>query len=499
MEIKKHVWVLVAIFLIVLGTRLFFAFSTPYFSSSEAYFNLKEIGKIGQTGLPSFHDDLSFSGKTNIYLPTFHYIIAFFAIFMPLTLAAKLIPNIAAACLVFVVFLLAKKFTKNNKVSLLTAFISGFIPIFFRQTINSISVYSFIIPLLFLAFYFFMQVTDNKKYLPHYLFLMVLLTFLYPTMLLFIFALVIYLIFMLIERTKLSRSELEISLFSSFFAFWFYFIFFKKALLMHGINIIWQNIPAQLLRNYFVSVNMLEAIYKIGVIPFICGVYIIYRYLLKEKNRQIYLLTAFAISVSLLLWLRSIQLDIGLIFLSVTLLVLFSQFYKDFIGYIEKTKFAKYENYMFLSVVFLLVVSSVIPSLSYAYSEIKNAPSADEINAFLWLKSNTPEGSVILASVNEGTMINAISKRKNVIDTNFLMVKNSAEIFDDVKSMFTTNSEITALELLNKYKVNYMLFSEEAKNEFKIKDLNFIEERCFELVYNQSVQIYMPLCAVEEK
>ncbi|MDO8740141.1 MAG: hypothetical protein Q7J54_01050 [Candidatus Woesearchaeota archaeon] len=499
MEIKKHVWVLIAIFIIILGIRLFFAFSTPHFSSSEAYFNLKEIEKIRQTWLPSFYDDLSFSGKTNVYLPTFHYIIAFFALVMPLTLAAKLIPNIAAASLVFVVFLLAKKFTKNNKVSLLTAFISGFIPIFFKQTINSISIYSFVIPLLFLAFYFFMQVTDNKKYLPHYLFLMVLLTFLYPTMLLFVFALVIYLIFMFIERMKLSRSELEISLFSLFFAFWFYFIFFKKALLMHGIMVVWQNIPMQILRDYFASVNILEAIYKIGIIPFICGIYVIYRYLFREKNRQIYLLTAFAISVSLLLWLRSIQLDIGLIFLSVTLLVLFSQFYRDFLDYIKKTKFAKYENYAFILIVLLLFLSSVLPSVSYAYSEIKNTPSADEINALLWLKSNTPESSVILASVNEGTMINAIAKRKNVVDTNFLMIENSAEIFDDVKNIFTANSEITALELLNKYNVNYIFFSEEAKKEFKIESLNFIEERCFELVYNNSVQVYRPLCAVEEK
>lgn len=499
MEIKKHVWVLIIIFLIVLGIRLFFAFSTPHFSSSEAYFNLKEIEKIRQTGLPSSYNDLSYGGKTNIYLPTFHYMLAFFSLFIPLPIAAKLIPNIAAASLVFVVFILAKKFTKNNRISLLTAFISGFIPVFFKQTINSISVYSFVLPLLFLAFYFFIKVNENKRYLVFYLLLMILLTVLYPTMLLFVFALVIYLVFIFAERMKLSRSELEVSLFSLFFAFWFYFIFFKKALLMHGVMVIWQNIPIQILKNYFSSVNILEAIYKIGIIPFLCGVFVIYKYLFKEKNKQIYLMTGFAISVSILLWLKSIQPDIGLIFLSITLIILFSQFYKDFLNYIKKTKFAKYERYIFLFVVFLLIISSVLPSIMYAYSEIKNAPSNDEISAFLWLKFNTPEGSVVLASLNEGTMITAVAKRKNVIDTNFLMVKNSAEIFDDVKSIFTANSEITALELLNKHKVDYILFSEQAKEEFRIKKLSFIEERCFELVYNRSVQIYKPLCSVEEK
>ncbi len=64
-------------------------------------------------GKPIFEDALSYTGRNFIFSPVFHYIIAFFALFMPIAYAAKIIPNIFAAALVFIVFLLAKNLTRN--------------------------------------------------------------------------------------------------------------------------------------------------------------------------------------------------------------------------------------------------------------------------------------------------------------------------------------------------------------------------------------------------
>ena len=380
---KRTTILLVVLFAIVLATRLYFAFSIPSFSSDDSYFHLRQIEQIRDTGLPIFEDDLSFSGRTYIFSPVFHYFIALFTLFMPAIFAAKLVTNIFAASLVFFIYLIAKRITNNSFVSLATAFLSGFVPVFFADTVTELTPISIVIPLMFLLIYALMNIKD-KTWLYGYLILLVILTLMHPLILLFVLGLCIYLVLILIEKLKQNREELEISLFSVFFVLWVYFIMYKKLLVFHGPAVIWQNIPPDILSNYFAKASILGAIYNIGIVPFVLGLYVIYWFSFKKKNRQIYLIVAFAASAGLFLWLRLISLNIGLMVFGIVLVILFAQWFTYFIAYVKQSRVSNY-MYLLTALVFVgLLIFSVYPSIAMAKENIDNI-SPEELAALKWI------------------------------------------------------------------------------------------------------------------
>lgn len=68
---KKEILVLILIFLIVLGSRLFIAFQDSEFSDDKAYFTLRQIAHIKETGRLMDYDELSYGGKQQINSPFF--------------------------------------------------------------------------------------------------------------------------------------------------------------------------------------------------------------------------------------------------------------------------------------------------------------------------------------------------------------------------------------------------------------------------------------------
>jgi len=96
-------WV-IGLFVLVLAIRLFIAFQSPYFNY-DAYFSLRQAEHITTTGLPLYNDPLSYGGKTQLFAPLQYYVLAFFSLILPLTLVAKIIPNIFASLLVVLIYL----------------------------------------------------------------------------------------------------------------------------------------------------------------------------------------------------------------------------------------------------------------------------------------------------------------------------------------------------------------------------------------------------------
>ena len=339
---KEYIW-LGFIFGLVLGLRLYFAFQTPYFSE-DAYFNIRQIEHITKTGLPLFKDNLSYSGRNLLFQPLFHYIMAFFNLFMPLNLVCKLLPNIFASLLVFITYMIVLRLTKNKFASIFSSFISGFIPIYFANTINSVSAYSLVIPLIFFIIYCFFMIKTDKKYINYFIFSIILLTLMHSSAVLFIPAFIIYLLLVKFEHLEIRRSEIELIMFSGIFIIWLNFIVYKNAFLLHGQNLIWQNIPSEILSKYFSQLSIMDALYYIGIVPLLLGVIVIYIYTFRKKSRYVYFLIGFVLSSLFLLWFRLTQLKTGLIFLGVILVLLFGKYYPEFISFIDKTKFARFRK-----------------------------------------------------------------------------------------------------------------------------------------------------------
>ncbi len=497
MKIKKEYIFLILIFLLTLGIRLYYTFQTPYFDT-EAYSIIREVDHIQKAITPLFKDDLSYGGRNLIFPPYYYYIIFFFKIILGSFLTFKLIPNIFASLLIFVVYMLSFNITKDYKASLFASFLSGFIPIFFYETITNISVYTLIVPLTFFTLFCFIKISENKKYVIYFITSLALLRLSHPSAILLVFVLLLYLLVVRLEGLRYSREELELIIFSTFIMVWSLFIVFKKPLLVHGPYVIWQNIPAQVLYQYFSEFNILEAIYNIGIVPFVFGIYIIYNFTLRKKDKKMYLLVSFAISMLILLWLKLIQLKIGLIFLSVILTILFAKFFLFFFAYLEKTKFYKFKSVIYILLFFLIIMTSFLPSIASAKKSIEESVNSNEVRALEWIKGNTEKDSVILSTVEEGYLITSIAERKNVADPNFLLIEDAEQRVKDIEQMYVTIFETESINLLNKYGINYIYFSGRAKKQFGIQEIKYIDEKCFELVYDNKVKIYKSLCVMEE-
>jgi len=495
---KKH-WpklVLGLIFALTLGIRLYFSFTSQTFTY-ESYFTLRQVEVIRETGLPAFDDHFSYGGRFLPFPPFFYYLLAFFHLIMPLKLVGQLIPQILISLLGPVAYLIAKKVTNRPGVSLFTAFISGFVPAVFKETVNSLSPYTLIIPLVFFALYCLMRL-ENKRYIYYYIVSVIILSFTHPVSFLLILGLVFYLIITRIEEKKLDRQEGELIAFSFFFFLWAQIILYKKALLMGGMNFIWGNIPSGIMSYYFSKITFIEALVAIGIIPFIAGIFIIYKYLFKQKNKEVYLSISFALGAIVLLWLGLMEPRVALMFLGVVFVLLFSETGRLFWEYFLNTKFVPF-RYLLLAVVLLLFIfNSIYPSIGLMKE--KEKPLPEETEAALWMKGNLPSGVTVLSTVEEGHLIAAVGEKRNFMDDNFILIDNIDKRFQDLERIFKTSYEIEALDLLNNYGASYIFFSSQAQKQYDITKLNYLGSNCFSKVYtNEKVKIYKVLCGVERK
>ncbi|MFQ5474391.1 MAG: hypothetical protein ACE5DM_01015 [Candidatus Nanoarchaeia archaeon] len=491
---RHKIW-LISILAVILAVRLFFVFQAPTMSL-DSYFSVRQVGSILETGSPILEDPLSYSGRLNIISPMYYYVLSGFALIVGENLALKILPSLFITLFAFIIYLLAKTLTENENISLLTAFFSGFIPAFFLNTLNSATPLTVVLPLFFLCIYLFFHVS-KEIYLYAYVICVFILGLVSPLSFLFVLGLIIFLFLTKLEYKKQSWQDIELALFSIFLLIWLQVLFYKKAFLFHGFSVVLQNLPVGLLSGYFRDIRVIDAVYAVGLIPLFLGIFTVYKYTLKEKNRQIYFLVAFALATGMVLWLKLIPLNTGLVFLGSVLIVLASQSFKLFFAYFANTKASRWKLIVWIGVIVVFAMTSIMPSLSWAASTMQNAPGSGEIAALEWIGENVDKDSVVLTSVQEGAILNAIAKRKNVADTNFILIKDVDRIYDDVENMFTTRLETNAVELTDKYGVNYIYFSPRTKELYSIEDIPYRNERCFETVYDKEVKIYRVRCHVK--
>lgn len=500
---KKTAYWLIAIVLLTFITRLTVAFLVPNFTY-ESYFNFRQVEHITKTGLPLFQDHLSYGGRELTFLPLFHYISALFNLFLPLDIVALLLPNILLSLLPLLVFLIGRAISSSEEGSLLAAFLTSFLPILFT-TSNNFTSETLFIPLVFLTIYSFLKI-EQKKYL--YLFLG---SFLASSLtsnatFLLIMGFIIYLLLSILENKKINKTEVEVILFSFFFFVWTEFLFFKSLLAKEGIKFVWQNIPQAILSQYFPDISLFQAIILVSVIPFIAGVYVVYRALFQLHNTRAFLLISLAISTSLLAGFRLIQFRWSLMFFGVILAVLFAIFYDDFIAYISKTKFASKKKWLLPLLLFFLLPTLIFPAIASAW-QVKT-PSSEELAAFSWLREHTSEDAGILALLEEGHLITYYSRRRNLMDDRFGTIGDVETRLADLNTLYHTTLQTIALDLLDKYNLQYIVLTSHAAKTEKLDSLTvplpYFSRKCFEMVYNEgerynnNARIYHVRCTLQE-
>ncbi len=491
LKLRSEYVLLIAVFLASLAARLWVAFGTPNFSY-DAYFQLGQVENIRTSFLPSF-SRLFYSPHP--FMPLFHYVLAFFSLFAPLHAVLKVVPNILASSSVFLAYLVSFEMTKDKRAALFSAASVGFVPVFVFNTANSLSPYALAVPLMLALVYSFLKVGE-KSFVALFVVFLFALVFTHPSALLFVSGLLLYVLLLYVLGSKSSRSELEIMLFSVMASIWIVFLFFKEALLAHGFSVFWQNIPGDVLAGGFSGFSVFDAVYRIGLLTFIAGIFVTYRYVFEEKRKDVHVVISLSLMVLALLALKLVKLDAGLMFLGVFFAVMSGEAYKAFFEYLGKSKAAKMLPAVSVLLASVFILTSVAPSLLYRQFQAGEVPTSGELVAFEWLKNGSSEASVVFSDVNEGHLVVAVSGRRNFVDSNFLLSHDISQRLSDMEKLYTAKSQITALQIMDSYDLSYIVVTGRALARRNVSSLSYVAS-CFAVVFEgEDTVIYKPLCRV---
>lgn len=475
LQLLKENKLLASLFILTLIFQLVFVFQTSAFSSDESYFHLRASTSIHSLYTP-YYDDLSYGGRQVIYPPLFHILLFLFS-FIPF--AFNIIPALFTSSIIIIAYLIAKEITSDKTSSLLAASLTAFIPILISITINQISVYSLLFPMMFFMIYCLLKLEHSKNYLAAFIVCSFLLPLIHLHSLFFVLILIFYYLLLSVENITTSKLKQEAILFSSFIIILINFIIFKKAFLLYGLDIIWQNAPSEVIAASFTDIGILQLFYTIGIIPLLLGALAIFYGIFKEKRDPIFLLSALFLATSLLLIAKLVELPVGLSLLGIGLAIVSSLTFAKFLKYVSITKLASSKK-LIISLILIAIVSlSVVPSLFIAGSTIKNSFDDKDLTLLANVKDAVPQSSTILSPPKEGNILTALTDRKNVIDSNFMLAPNAQQRLRDVNLMYNTWSEINALGLLHQYNISYIYISPNLAKENLTIPSYLTNEKCF--------------------
>jgi len=492
MDKSAKYWIL-AIFIITLALRLTLAFSVPNLTY-DSYYHVRQVEAIKNTGLPLFQDPLSYGGRENVFHPTFQYVGAFFSLFMPIEIMAKVLPNIFIALLIPIIYLIGKKITNNPTAGLLAGLIAGFLPILYST--NSFVPSKMFLPLMFLAIYAFMNI-KNSFYLYLYLLCFIVLSFTTPATALILIGYVLYMALSILEGKKINWAELELMIFSLFFFLWAQFLFYKNTLLKEGLGFVTQNIPQQIVERYFPQVSLSQSLVLVGIIPFVLGIFVVYRSLFQLKTPKSFLLISLAISTTILSWLKLMEYTLALSFFAIIIAILFASSYQEITNYLRKTKLSRWKNKLTTILIILTIITIVFPAIVHALNQ--DTPSNEEIEAFKWLNDHTIEKNKIAASLREGHLITYYGQRKNIMDGRFNLIKDVNERFQNTNAIFMTKFQTQALDIFDTYGTTHVVLTKKTKEHYQIEELDYVKGECFDLIYDKDTKIYQVKCEITVK
>lgn len=500
---QYRIQILIALFVFVLTFRLFFALQVEEFSNDKAYFVLRQVEHITETGTLISDDTLGFSGRELITPPVYYYILAFFNLFMPIGLVAKIIPNIFASAIVFMVYLITQKFTRNTEASLFASALSGLLPIFILSTFNSASIYSFAVPLVLYSFYSFMMISSNERFIVPYILSIAVLSFSHPSVLFVILGEILYLLLLKVENIHYKNIELEAIFTSIFLVVWSQFLLYKNAFLFHGFSIIWQNAPNQVMDVLFRRTNILEAIAMMGMIPCVAGANIFFQSVHQgKKSKFMMFFLAYSLPLFIFLWAKLINPTIGLIFLAAGLILVTGKYYQDIVSYVAKTKFAFLKVPIIIGIFLMTFITTFAPTFAVIEDKIYASPNADALETMKWIEQNTPEDSVVLATFEDGFFIEYYANRKTVFDSDYMLIEDVNQRFEEIQRFYETSYFIEGMKIIEKYDVDYILITKNTPEIYDVlvpKMLN--NGNCFKIKYTSDDEINILFevdCSLEE-
>ena len=233
----------------------------------------------------------------------------------------------------------------------------------------------------------------------------------------------------------------------------------------------------------------------VSIIPFVAGIYVVYKSLFHLKNQKSFLLISFVISTSILSWLRFIKFKHSLAFFGIILAILFSSFYQEIYQSINKTKLAHLRKYFLPLTVIILTVTMIYPAINFSIEQ--NTPTNNEISAFQWIEKNTAKDTTIATTLEEGHLVTFISKRKNLMDDQFSLIKDVEKRSTGISAIFERSFQTEVINLFDEYQVKYLVLTPSARKRYNIKNkFSYIDGECFKRIYKNETRIYLVKCTL---
>ena len=86
-----------------------------------------------------------------------------------------------------------------------------------------------------------------------------------------------------------------------------------------------------------------------------------------------------------------------------------------------------------------------------------------------------------------------------MMDDKFALIGNVEKRFSNLNSLFITGFQTQALGTLDEYGIKYIVITPSAKEKYQIESFNYLTEECFELIYDEEVQIYLVKCELSKR
>ena len=481
----KPIYFVILLFLFSLGFRLYFSLNSEYFYGADSYFHIRIIDNFIENDNVMTYDGLGFSGKNFNYPQLFHFLTSLF-LFIPYYL--KIIPALMISSLILIIYFLTRELTKNEIAAIFSSFLAAFLPTEIKLTLNQINPYHLILPLIFLMFYCFLKI-DNKKFFYLFLALAFLMPLIHPISLLFAFGLIFYMLLLNIDELSVDRKKKELIIFTFFLISFVNIIIYRKAFLFHGFNFPFKSFIIESNTAFLANFNIFTSIFYLSMLVFILGILGLFFGYFREKNDFVIMLSGFIVATLITAFMKLIDINILLLLLSLIFAVLSSLSIKRFFDYLRITKISSLGNYFILLFVVLTLLLSFYPSFVIAKSFSIDDKALSDL---AWLRDNSDKNSVILAGIDDGYYVTGLAKRKNVLDHNILLAPDYEQRVKDVEVIYVTWSEAVAFDLIKKYNINYIYFSDKTKDKYAIRRILYIkDERCFE---KERETIYKVVC-----
>jgi uncharacterized membrane protein len=111
----------------------------------------------------------------------------------------------------------------------------------------------------------------------------------------------------------------------------------------------------------------------------------------------------------------------------------------------------------------LLVIGLIFSTITFLGENSKQEPNSDLYESLKFLNTYDTSESVVLSHYSYGKLINSISNKKNMMDTDYLYAPKLNERYDDSQKLFHTRNINIAFNLTDKYNIEYILITKKMK------------------------------------